>query len=156
MSSSGGLVNTSIDGSFVCADYELRVTHRCLEEDLGRPCSKPFEELSEHEIITAFVNRRADSPIDTRVVAPLTSRQTVYRLAYGHRHRGATWHDSANRVIWLLAYGQHEFEQQGDAFPYFKDLDARGKLFPSQADYRDLFRDRDRRFAVLRASMWSG
>jgi hypothetical protein len=147
-----GLVNTSVGGSFVCADYELRVTERCLAEDVGTPTDRPFDDLAGHEIIKAFINRRSDSPIDTKQVAPLTSRETVYRLGYGDRHRGATWHDSAQRVVWLMAYAQHEFKDKGDAFPYFKELDAERRLFPTERDYERLFRDRDQRFALAVAA----
>jgi hypothetical protein len=108
----------------------LRVTRRCLDEDLGYGGDRPFDDLAPLEIIKAFLNRRRDRSIDTKVVAPITSHETVYRLAYGDRHRGATWYDSANHVVWLLAYAQHEFEGEGDAFPYFKSLDAAGRLFP--------------------------
>lgn len=114
------LLHVSIGGSFLCQGYELRVTQRCLEEDLAKPTNEPFEELGGHEIITAFVNRRRDKPDNTRQVAPLTSGKTVYRLAYGDRHRGATWYDEAQDVVWLLAYAQHEFRDGPDAFDYFK------------------------------------
>jgi hypothetical protein len=65
----------------------------------------------------------------------------------GGRH--ATWHDEANDVVWLLAYAQHEFEDRGDAFPFFKELDADGRLWPTEADYQSLFRDRAQRFATV-------
>lgn len=147
--SSTGLVDITIGGSYLCHDYELRVTERCLADDLGCSSEHPFEELAGHEIITAFVNRRRSSPTNTRQVAPLSSGKVVYRLAYGDRHRGATWHDEANGVVWLLAYARHEFRDQGDAFPYFKRLDADGDLTPTERDYEALFRDRDRRFAEV-------
>jgi hypothetical protein len=69
-------------------------------------------------------------------------------LAYGDRHRGATWFDEENQVVWLLAYAQHEFEEGPDAFPYFKELDAEGRLLPGPADLEQLIRDRDARFAA--------
>jgi hypothetical protein len=144
-----GLVDVTIGGSYLCEGYELRITERCLAEDLACPSEEPFDELAGHEIVTAFVNRRRNTPTNTRRVAPLTSHQTVYRLAYGHRHRGATWHDEANGVVWLLGYAQHEFEDKGDAFPYFKELDAAHRLLPTKADYTALFRDRDRRFTEV-------
>jgi len=144
-----GLIHVSIGGSFLCEGYELRVTERCLCDDLACPTAEPFVDLAGHEIITAFVDRRRESPRNTRLVTPLTSGKTVYRLSYGHRHRGATWHDDANRVVWLLGYAEHEFEDRGDAFPYFKNLDADESLLPTVADYEALFLDRDRRFAEV-------
>jgi hypothetical protein len=146
---SSGLVHTSIDGSYLCQDYELRVTERCLREDLARATDEPFQQLAGHEIVKAFINRRSESPTNTRQVAPLSSGATVYRLGYGHRHRGATWYDEDHGVVWLLAYAQHEFDDEGDAFPYFKSLDAEARLLPTAADYEALFRDRDRRFAAV-------
>lgn len=71
----------------------------------------------------------------------------MYRLAYGDRHRGATWYDEAHDVVWLLAYGQHEFKGEGDAFPYFKSLDTEDRLLPTAGDYEDLFRARASRLA---------
>jgi hypothetical protein len=146
---SPGLVDVAVRGSYLCAAYELRITARCLDEDLGSGTEASFEELSGHEIVTAFVNRRKDSPTNTRTVAPLSSGEQVYRLAYGERHRGATWFDEANGVVWLLAYAQHEFEDRGDAFPYFKQLDRDDRLLPTAEDYEALFRDRDLRFTQV-------
>ncbi|MFL5886707.1 MAG: hypothetical protein ACJ77M_16680 [Thermoleophilaceae bacterium] len=144
-----GLLHVSIGGSFLCEGYELRVTQRCLEEDLATTTDSPFDDLATHEIITAFVKRRRDNPSNTRTVAPLSSGKTVYRLAYGDRHRGATWHDEDHGVVWLLAYAQHEFKARGDAFPYFKELDAGERLLPTAEDYEALFRDRDGRFVAV-------
>ena len=107
----------------------------------------PFDDLKKHEIIKALIKRRRETPSDTKLVSPLPGGLDVYRLAYGDRHRGATWFDEDNRVVWLLAYGQHEFEGGGDAFPYFKDLHAGGRLLPDEADYKALFDDRASRFA---------
>jgi hypothetical protein len=146
---SGPLINIARHGSYLCVSYELRVTARCLAEDLGRPGDDPFSQLANHEIVVAFINRRRDSPEDTRQVAPLSTGRTVYRLAYGNRHRGATWYDEANRVVWLLAYAQHDFAAAGDAFPYFKELDAADRLLPTADDYRALFEARAARFAEV-------
>lgn len=143
------MVDVALRGSYLCPDYELRVTGRCLAEDLNRPAADPFRELASHEIITAFINRRRASPEDTRQVAPLSTGRTVYRLAYGDRHRGATWYDEAHGVVWLLAYAQHEFADAGDAFPYFKELDAADRLLPVAADYEALFVARDARLAEV-------
>lgn len=149
MASSIELLDVARQGSYLCAGYELRITARCLDQDLDCRTPEPFDELRGHEIVKAFINRRRESPTNTRRVSPLTTDKTVYRLGYGHRHRGATWHDEANGVVWLLAYAQHEFEDEGDAFPYFKGLDEEGDLLPTPADYESLFRDRDTRFSEV-------
>lgn len=137
----------SFGSAYLCAEYELRVTARCLHDDLGGTTSAPFDDLKNHEIIKALVKRRRDSPHDTKKVSPLEGAPDVYRLAYGNRHRGATWFDEENNVVWLLAYAQHEFKGTGDAFPYFKELHADGRLLPDETDYLALFNDRASRFA---------
>lgn len=141
------LIDVSLGGSYLCPQYELRITKRCTGEDLDCSDQDAFEGLAKHEIIVAFINRRRNSPENTRQVTPLSTGKPVYRLAYGERHRGATWHDEANDVVWLLAYARHEFADAGDAFPYFKELDAAGNLLPTEEDYEALFLARDRRFA---------
>lgn len=141
------VLHQAIDGSYVCEQYELRVTRRCCEEDLGCPQLDAFAHRASHEIVRAFINRRRDKPDDTRQVTPLSTGRPVYRLAYGDRHRGATWHDAAHAVVWLLAYAQHEFKGTGDAFPFFKELDAQDRLLPTKEDYEDLFLARASRLA---------
>lgn len=128
-----------------CEAYDLRITRRCLEDDLEYFGEVPFKDLARHEIIKALVKRRSDGPADTREITPLSCGKRVYRLAYGDRHRGATWYDEQHGVVWLLAYARHEFEDRGDAFPYFKELDAEGQLLPRPADYEALLRERDGR-----------
>lgn len=138
----------ALGDAHLCDAYELRITRRCLEEDLDYYGDAPFEDLAGKEIVKALIGRRADSPVDTREVTPLNSGKRVYRLAYGERHRGATWYDERHGVVWLLAYAQHRFEGRGDAFPYFKDLDEKGRLLPAATDYEALLRERDRRFTA--------
>lgn len=134
-------------GSLLCADWELRVTARCLVEDLGCKADTPFDELLGQDIIKGFVGKRSTDPTDTRKVEPLKSGREVYTLGYGDRHRGATWHDEQNRVIWLCASGWHASGSVKDAFPYFKKLDEDGRLLPTRDDYKTLIEDRGRRFA---------
>lgn len=141
------LLHQAIDGSYLCAGYELRITRRCGAEDLDCAELDPFTHRASHEIVRAFINRRQEKPDNTRQVSPLSTGKPVYRLAYGDRHRGATWHDEAHDVVWLLAYAQHEFKREGDAFPYFKALDASGRLLPTTEDYQGLFHARADRLA---------
>jgi hypothetical protein len=146
------LVGAPLLRSYICEHYELRITRRCLEEDLGRDPDSEFAELLEKatpEIVRALVGKRSDSPTDRSEIAPLTSGRTVYRLAYGNDHRGGTWHDERFGVVWLLAYRLHRSGEPDDAFPYMKDLDARGLLLPSDEDYKALFDDRGRRAAIV-------
>ena len=123
------------------------MTRRCCTKELGCEQLDPFTHRASHEIIRAFINRRKDSPDNTRQVTPLSTGRPVYRLAYGDRHRGATWHDEAHGVVWLLAYARHEFKGEGDAFRYFKDLDSNHHLLPTAQDYEDLFHAQASRLA---------
>ncbi len=67
-------------------------------------------------------------------------------MGQGNDHRGATWFDTKSRVMWLLAYRLHRSGSPDDFFPYAKALDAAGRLFPTEADYERMIRERDHRF----------
>jgi hypothetical protein len=134
-------------GSCICDRYDLRITQRCLVADLGFEPSTTFADARAHTIVRAFESQRASDPIGTRTVGPAAGDQTVYRLGYGNDHRGATWHDEAERVVWLCAYGLHRSGEEDDAFPYFNELIRHGVLLPTEEDYAALFDDRDQRFA---------
>lgn len=140
------LSESCFHGSFLCEEWELRLTRRCLEEDLGRSPETNLEDLLGVEIVKAFIARRRERHDNTREVAPLTSGRTVWRLSRGHDHRGATWYDPDEKVVWLLAYGRHRSGEPDDAFPYFKQLDSEDRLFPTLDDYTALENDRGRRF----------
>jgi hypothetical protein len=141
------LVGSTHERSFICAEWELRVTARCLIEDLDRSPDDDFESLRSIEIIKAFESKRFDRVENTRQVAPLTSGKEVWVLARGHDHRGGTWYDDQERVVWLLASRWHRSGSAQDFFPYCKELDAAGRLLPTKSDYEALIRDRARRFA---------
>ena len=148
MRTPSSLVDTCDQRSYLCPDYELRVTARCVVEDLSQPSTTPFEDLLQRdEIVKALVNKRRDEPTDTDPVTGLTCARTVYKLRYGNDHRGATWHDKDNGVVWLLAYGWHRVHDPNDAFRKFVRLDAEERLLPTAADYNALLDDRDRRVA---------
>ena len=132
--------------SLVLHDRLLRVTFRCLAEDLDRG-GVALEDLSGEPIVQAFVRERREKFIGTRDVSPLSSGRRVSVLGQGDRHRGGTWHDTEHGVIWLLAYGDHRSGAPNDFYPYCKTLDERGVLLPSEADYEALFRERDQIFA---------
>lgn len=142
------LVKEAHRGGFVCAEWELRITRRCLKEDLGRDRDTPFENLLGQEIVKALVGERFDKTESTRQVSPLTTGRKVWVLARGDDHRGGTWYDAQNRVVWLLAYRRHRSGDDADFFPYAKELDEAGSLLPSAEDYEWLFKDRDHRFAA--------
>ncbi len=134
-------------GSCICADHELRITRRCVTDDLHLPAATTFAEAAAHPIVKAFVNQRSGEVLGTRTVGPAAGPRTVYRLGHGHDHRGATWHDAEHAVVWLCAYGLHRSGAPDDAFPYFHSLLDAGALMPSVDDYQAMFDDRARRFA---------
>lgn len=133
-------------GSCLCGTYELRITHRCLTNDLNLGPTADFAIARSHPIVHALENQRSTSPIGAKTVGPAAGERTIYRLAYGHDHRGATWFDQAERVVWLCAYRLHRSGDPDDAFPYFHALIDSGELLPTADDYEALFLDRDRRF----------
>lgn len=135
--------------SCICTDYELRVTRRCLVDDLGLREEAAFEDALGHPIVDAFMSQRAQDPLGTKTVGPEAGKRTFYRLARGHDHRGATWYDERHRVVWLCAYARHRSGEPDDAFPYFRDLMAENRMFPGVADYELLFSDQGDRFAEL-------
>jgi hypothetical protein len=116
----------------------LRVTKRCLVEDLGLAgdASKlSIEELAEqNSVVASFLDKRGQDPEGVEKVQPLTSNVVVHTLHAGE-YRGATWHDRRAGAVWLLAARFHRSGQRDDAYPYFKELDATGRLLPTREDY---------------------
>jgi hypothetical protein len=144
------LVNKPHRGSFFYEGWELRVTERCLVEDLQVHADAPFEQLLSYEIIKAFVGYRAKTPEGGKTVGPAAGENTLYRLSYGDDHRGATWYDPVEKVIWLCAYhGRHRSGESDDAFPYFNELIQAGRIRPTEDDYARLLEERDERFVDL-------
>ena len=92
---------------------------------------------------------RVNARLIREVVKPSaqqTGEHTIYRLGHGNDHRGATWFDESNGVLWLCAYGLHRSGDADDAFPHFHELIQSGNIWPTENDYEALFLDRDRRF----------
>ena len=83
------------------ADYELRITTRCLEEDLEVPRDTPISELLDQPILKALIKDRATDPDAGKTIGPEAGSETIRRLGYGHDHRGATWWDPTEKVVWL-------------------------------------------------------
>ena len=140
------LVGRAVAGAYICKDWELRVTARCLDEDLNAATTADFESIRGLEIIKAFIKDRSTTAVSSRQVRPLSSGRDVWALGYGHDHRGATLHQEDEGVIWLVAYGRHRSGTEGDFYPVCKKLDEDGRLLPTKADFVHLYKDRDRRF----------
>lgn len=131
-------------GSFLGGgDFELRVTERCLVEDLREDPSAPFADLVRHPIVAAFRNKHHTDPTTTRTVGPAAEDLTLGRLGYGDEHRGAIWLDTEHGVLWLCAaHDRHRSGQPNDAFPYFDSLIATERIYPTANDYVALESDR--------------
>jgi hypothetical protein len=142
------LVNTAHRGSYFLAKYELRVTQRCLTDDFGNPADTPITKLLGKEIIKALIKDRATTPTGGKTVGPAAGTDTYYRLAYGDDHRGATWWDSANKVVWLCAYNsRHRSGDPDDAFTdLFPRLITDKAMKPNADDYERLLEERDEWF----------
>jgi hypothetical protein len=115
----------------------LRVTIRCLAEDLERTTARdaesPVEEI-DNELVRKFVAMRSQDPRGTEKIQPLMSDAEVYSLHSG-RWRGATWHDREHQTVWLVAGRFHASGKRDDAYPHFKGLDEAARLFPTEDDY---------------------
>lgn len=136
-------------GTAICEQYELRVTARCLTDDLGESAGVDLEEVQRHEIVRAFCNQRSQSPTGTRTIGPAASAQTLHRLGHGNDHRGATWFDADADVVWLCATGFHRSGEPEDAFRYFHDLIAQDVIYPTSEDYQRLEEERAERFVAF-------
>ena len=138
-------------GTLLCKEYELRVTARCLREDLGERHVERFEleRAQHHEIVRAFCSKRSESPTGTSSVGPMAGERTLYVLRQGHDHRGATWFDRGEGVVWLCACGDHRSGEADDAFQHFAALIEDELIYPEAADYERLNDERAERFVAL-------
>lgn len=141
------LVGHTVGGNYVCKEWDLRVTKRCLEDDLNAGDDAPFESILGLHIVKAFVKDRQNATYGTRQVSPIECPPEVWVLAQGDRHRGATVYDPEQEVVWLVAYGRHESGDPNDFFPYCKGLAEQGVLLPTEEDYEGLLADRGSHFA---------
>lgn len=121
----------------------LRVTKRCLRDDLGfagEDLTRPLVELAaRNALLSAFLERRARNPEGQETIQGLTSNIVAYSL-HSADDRGITWHDRKAGVVWLLAGGFHRGGQRGDAYPHFIQLDRHDELLPTLEDYKDFTR----------------
>jgi hypothetical protein len=139
-----------LNQALVLPDRQLRITKRCLAEDLGMDADASFEDVSGHPIVKAFLRERRDKYEGSSRIEPLTSGAEVSVLRHQHHHRGGTWRDTKfEDVIWLVAYGHHKSGAEDDFFPWCKELDADGNLLPTASDYESLIEDRSLRLARM-------
>lgn len=129
--------------------HQLRITRRCLIEDLGLTpddLTRPLEELAAGDsdaakFIKTFVDKRSTDPVDEDSIERLsTGRIPMHPLRRGQRIRGLTWHDRDASVVWLVAaHFAHRSGERGDSYAYFRGLRAE-QLLPEEEDYQ-LFRE---------------
>ena len=141
------LAGVDIGGGRICDGWELRITARCLEEDLNADPAGDFSDLS-HNMVKALVRERSSSPTALAEVTGLRSGHTVHKLAHGEDLRGGTWFNDEYDVVWLLAAGWHRNKAADDFYPYCQSLDAARRLFPTKSDYERMLRDRANWFAA--------
>jgi len=134
----------------VCdAGHQLRVTSRCIREDLG--LGQPpvaFDDLVKHPIVDAMRAKRAVETTSGKTVGADIGDRSLHHLGIGHDHRGATWWDAGSQVVWLCAYGLHRSGEADDAFQYFDQLIAEARIYPTEEDYQWLERDQAEGFAL--------
>lgn len=136
-------------GALVFPAYELRITRRCLGEDLGMAVDVAFDDCLARPIVKAFVAKRSVNPGDGDTIGPAAGPRTLYKLRNRHRHRGATWFDHVEQVVWLCASGYHESGDPDDAYRYFAQLLREHRIEPAAADYLRLGQERRQRFRDL-------
>lgn len=134
--------------SFMCSGWELRITDRCLVEDLEFEAGADFEVALRHPIVEAFAKKRLRSTGEGKTVGPEAGPNTLHHLGT-QRHRGATWWDGENKVVWLCAYGWHESGADDDAFQLFDELIEAARIKPTAADVSLLRDDRAERLANM-------
>lgn len=143
--------------AFLCsAGHELRITRRCLEEDLGQAFGSADDEpeyefadlVDRHQIVRGLCGKRADDTGSGDTVGPAAGAESLYTLRQGE-HRGATWYDEETGVVWLCAASTfHRSGDPNDAFQEFQDLLAEGRIYPDEADDELLEIDRAENFVA--------
>jgi len=121
----------------------LAVTARCCGEDLRADPEASLDELVEsHPVVDKFVTVRGAHEDGQETIRSIHGPLPVFSLHAG-RMRGATCSDRGHQVVWLLAAGIHRGGDRKDAYRVIEQLHAGGRLFPSEDDYRRLFRRRN-------------
>jgi hypothetical protein len=136
-------------GGCLCTGHELRITGRCLVDDLGMTPDTSFQDALQHRIVQAFQDKRRVDKGSGKTVGPTAGDKTLFRLGVEDDHRGATWFDQDEQVVWLCAYGWHRSGERDDAFQHFARLLKNDEIYPTRDDYERLLRDRQHRFIEL-------
>ena len=128
----------------------LRVTSRCLEDDLGcdkdlvKKDARDFEDV--HPAVKKFVSMRGASPSTGEPSYGPYPRGQIRALHVGAA-RGVTAWDESEDVCWLLAYNDfHRNGDPNDAFVVFNSLYSAAQLLPTDDDYEHFFADEQEAF----------
>ena len=137
--------------SFVCVlGHELRITRRCLTDDVNDSCDALFDELvARHGIIRAFKRERRSATSGTDTLGPSGGERPLTVLRHTNNWRGVTWFEEKAAVVWLCACARHRSGQPNDAFPRFESLREAGYIWPTDDDYEALAADRGEQFAAF-------
>lgn len=137
--------------SFVCVlGHELRITRRCLRDDVDDSCDALFDELvARHGIIRAFKRERRSATSGPDTLGPSGGARPLTVLRHTNNWRGVTWFEEAAAVVWLCACARHRSGQPNDAFPRFESLREAGYIWPTDDDYEALAADRGEQFAAF-------
>jgi hypothetical protein len=122
--------------------YVLRITIRCLEEDLNMTRAEVNTPLGEiaNEVVQAFVDKRRDHPKGNEPFVLPKHGPIADKLRRTERWRGATLYDSEENVVWLLGFGFHTSGRPDDVYAVLEALDEDDRLLPTTEDY-DLLLD---------------
>lgn len=123
------------------------MTARCAVTDLGGTAEMMFEDLLRYPIVSTLRNERQTVVYGTTTVGPAAGDDTLWVLRSGNDHRGATWFDRTDKVVWLCAYGRHRSGEPEDAFQHFAALLRSGAILPTAADRQALAEDHAEQFA---------
>ena len=121
--------------------YTLRITLRCLEDDLGMSradVNTPVAEI-DHEFVRVFVDKRRDHPKGNEPFVLPKHGPIADKLRQTERWRGATLYDSEENIVWLLGFGFHTSGRPDDVYQVLEALDVADKLLPTDEDYELFF-----------------
>lgn len=113
------------------------VTARCLTEDLNLRLPDPQVQRRadlDHPALQELRRLAPSTPQGQKAIAQLHDHGFHgFRLRFSN-HRGCTWHDGNEDIVWLLAYALHQGGDEDDCYNYFEDLYSSQLLTPTNAD----------------------
>jgi hypothetical protein len=125
--------------------HDCRLTARCFRESFGFRIEPPYDFAqfrTDNSGIDKFYALRESDPSGGEGGERIASvkDRPVFSLHSGTM-RGATWFDRERPpqgIVWLLGFEQHDerHKGRGDAYDVFAALEAVGKLYPVEVDYK--------------------